>query len=433
MKTKKSMSRWVGAALGMALFAGGLAGCGGSAPGAGVRWAGYPALTQDTRTFNWLVVKCQLSDNTNIPTWLDKSIQQFFGISGTGYGNLVDYFHDISYNHASVISDTTIGWVTAPFNTTSYVSGALSSSGARTQRVTQCLNAIAADQLPDLDQFYGVIVVTNVVKDGGSCLPIGPTPITVGNKTFKLACLWFDPFSLYTDFAAHEIGHGLSMAHSYDDAQVSCGGAPGEYCDPWDLMSAMSVFRFNDHNWDVPGQAGFEGPGLSVPGLLRMGWLPSANIRHFQVEAGEQTFKLHALSHPRAGEPMAVIVPLASQQGASGFVTVEYRQADGWDRGFVDAGGEVAKSGGAVLVHRANTSSITPLSTLIQTPLRGAITPCRKLVFSGDGGLVFHVTAESFDLKDGSAIVSMGFGNTGKFVACPKDSITNSNKPKVNP
>jgi hypothetical protein len=433
MNTKQWKSRWARAALGVVLAAGAMVGCESGAPGAGVRHASYPALTQDTRTYNWLVVKCRLSDAPNIPAGLDTSIQKFFGISGTGYGNLVDYFHDVSYNHASVISDTTVGWVTAPFNTTSLVSGALSSSGARTQRVSQCLNAIAADQLPDLDQFYGVVVVTNVVRDGGSCLPIGPMSMTVGNKTFKLACVWFDPFSLFTDFAAHELGHGLTLTHSYDDSQSLCGGKIGEYCDPWDLMSAMNVFGFNDRNWDVPGQAGFEGPGLSAPGLIRMGWLPSANIRHFQVEAGEQTFKLHALSHPRAGEPMAVIVPIASQQGASGFVTVEYRQSDGWDRGFSGAGPDVAKSGGAVLVHRANTSTIEPLSTLIQTPARGAITPCRKLVFSGDGGLVFHVTAESFDLADGSAIVSMGFGNTGKFIPCPKDSATLSNTNKVNP
>jgi hypothetical protein len=419
-----------------ALLAFTLAGCGGNVPGAGVRRASYPALTQDTRTYNWLIVKCQLSDNNQIPAWLDARIQQFFGISGTGYGNVVDYFHDISYNHASVISDTTVGWITAPFDTASLTSGAMSSVGARTQRVSKCLNAIAADQLPDLDQFYGVIVVTNVIKDGGSCLPIGPQQMTVGDKTYKLACLWFDPFSLFTNFAAHEIGHGLGLTHSFDDSQNVCstGARPGEYCDAWDLMSAMSGFSFNDHNWDVPGRAGNEGPGLSAPGLLRMGWLPAANTRHFQVEAGEQTFKLRALSHPRAGEPMVVIVPLASLQGASGFVTVEYRQSDGWDQPFAAAVPAVGKSGGAVLVHRANTSTIEPLSTLIGNSSRGAITPCQKLVFTGDGGLVFHVTAESFDLADGSAIVSMGFGKSGKFIPCPKDSVTNStNKPKVNP
>ncbi len=84
----------------------------------------------------------------------------------------------------------------------------------------------------------------------------------------------------------------------------------------------------------------------------------------------------------------------------------------------------VRTNGGAVLVHRANTATAEPLSTLIQTPLGGAIVPCGKLVFEGDGGVTFHVTVESFDLADGSATVSMGFGRTGKFVVCKKDVVT---------
>jgi hypothetical protein len=189
-----------------------LAGCVVSPPGAGIKRASYPALTQSTKTYNWLVLKCRLSDAPNIPAGLDTSIQQFFGISGTGFGNAVDYFHDVSYNAASVISDTTVGWVTAPFNTANLNSGVLSPPGMRAQRVAQCLNAIPADQRPDLDQFYGVIVVTNVVRDGGAC-NVGPLSTVVANKTYQLACVWFDPRSLFTAFAAHEIGHGLGLTH----------------------------------------------------------------------------------------------------------------------------------------------------------------------------------------------------------------------------
>jgi hypothetical protein len=76
-----------------------------------------------------------------------------------------------------------------------------------------------------------------------------------------------------------------------------------------------------------------------------------------------------------------------------------------------------------VLVHRASTAAAEPLSWLIENPTGGALGPCAKLVFNGDDGIVFHVTVEGFDLADGSATVSMGFGRNGKFVRCASDLI----------
>jgi hypothetical protein len=57
-------------------------------PGAGVKWTNYPALATSTTTYNWLVVKCQLSDAPTIPSGLDTNISGFFGIAGAGYGGL---------------------------------------------------------------------------------------------------------------------------------------------------------------------------------------------------------------------------------------------------------------------------------------------------------------------------------------------------------
>jgi len=135
-------------------------------PGAGVRWTNYPALASSTTSYPWLVVKCQVSDVPTIPTGLDTNIQQFFGISGAGYGNIVDYFHDVSYNRASVISDTFVGWILAPFNKAdlSFPKGRLAPASSRSQRVMECLNAVPTEQLPDLDAFYGVVVINNVVQ-----------------------------------------------------------------------------------------------------------------------------------------------------------------------------------------------------------------------------------------------------------------------------
>ena len=410
------------AAIGLLLVVAISDGCN-SGPGAGIRRPSYPALTQSTRTYNWLVLKCQLSDAPDIPTGLDTKIQQFFGITGAGYGNIIDYFHDVSYNHASVVSDTTIGWIKAPFNKASLQSGgSLAPSSARAQRVSLCLNAVPATQLPDLSQFYGVVVMTNVVQDGGAC-GTGQIPTLVNNKTFQLACVWFDPKSLYTAFAAQEIAHGLGLVHSFDDSQNDCDGSPGEYCDPWDIMSALGTYYFTDPNWPYPTQPGYAGPGLSAPGLILMNWLPANNLQFYPVEqGGEQTYTIHALSHPRAGVPMVVIINIPSLGGVSQFATVEYRQSDGWDAGFPKAPG--ATNGGVVLVHRGNSSSNSQLSMLIENRKQGQLQPCGRLIFNFDNRIVFHVTAESFNFADGSAVVSMGFGTTGKFVYCPGTVVT---------
>src|ERR1700730_9542932 len=120
------------------------------------------------------------------------------GIAGANYGNIVDYFHDVSYNRASVISDTFVGWVPAPFGKADLTgNGRLASS--RANRVQECLGAMPADQLPDLDAFYGVVGIDNVVQDGGACYQ-GQSALIVNNKSHNLACSWFDPDSLKTEF-----------------------------------------------------------------------------------------------------------------------------------------------------------------------------------------------------------------------------------------
>lgn len=402
-----------------------MAGCNRTGPGAGNRWTNYPSLASSTKSYPWLVVKCQLSDVPTIPAGLDTNIEQFFGISGAGYGNIVDYFHDVSYNHASVISDTFLGWIRAPFGTAdlSFPNGRLRSN--RLQRVKECLQAIPADQLPDLEAFYGVVVINNAVQDGGAA-GIGQQPMIINNKSYNLACVWFDPNSLQTEFAPQEMAHGLGLDHSFDDSGRNCGGSPGEYCDPWDIMSAQGTYQFVDQNWLVAGNPSGAGPGLNAPGLLRMGWIPGENQRRFQNEGDEQTFKIRALSRARGAEPLVVILGTGSQTPFEGLYTVEYRQGDGWDRGFVTSPGSpraVRSSGGTVLVHQFRPAG-APASTLINGAFAGALQPCNTLVLVGFGGVPFHITVKSFDIADGSATVSIGFGR-GEFAPCFGDVIKN--------
>ncbi len=390
-----------------------LTACNNGAPGAGRRWTSYPALATTTTTFRWLVVKCQLSNVDAIPAGFDLEIEQFLGIKGAGYGNIVDYFHDVSYNRASVISDTFVGWVRAPFgsNDLAWPSGRLRAD--RRQRVIECLEAIPAGERPAIEDYYGVVVINNDAQDAGSC----GRGLRVSGKDYDVACLWFDSRSLSTQFAAHEFGHGLGLDDSFDDSGTNCGGSPGRYCDPWDIMSAQRTYQFADANFTVAGG----GPGMSAANLLKLGWIPQNNLRQFNIEAGEQQVRLRALSRPRGTEPLVFVLNVGAQ-AFDGIYTVEYRQGDGWDLGFAtdpDTPASVRASRGAVFVHQYRPAG-APTSTLINGAFAGALQPCNTLVIPGAGGTVYHVTVESFDVADGAAQVSIGAGR-GRYMRCFQD------------
>jgi len=409
--------------LGLLLLSGTLAACP-KGPGAGILRTSYPSLASSTTSYRWLVVKCRVADVPGIPAGLDTNIQQFMGITGANYGNIVDYFHDVSYNRASVLSDMFVGWIRAPFNKADLKGlGRLASAvPGRQQRVQECLGAIPANQALDLDDFYGVVVVNNEVQDGGACY-VGQRTMTVNGKAHKLACLWFDPNSLKTEFAAHEFAHGLGMIHSFDDSGRMCGGTPGEYCDPWDVMSAQVTYQFIDRNWVTAGGPSGGGPGISAPGLLSMGWIPADNQRRFQFEGDpEQLFKIRALSHARRGEPLVVIVETGDQRPFEGIYTVEYRQGDGWDLGFatdMNTPTKVRASGGVVLVHQYRPVG-APTSTLVNGAFNGAMQPCDTMVL-GNGAR--YITVKAFDTSDGSATVAIGFGR-GKSMLCFRNILT---------
>lgn len=384
-----------------------LCACETTGPGAGIKRPSYPSLAASTTTYRWLVVKCQLADVPTIPPGLDRSIEQFFGIAGAGYGNVLDYWHDVSYNHASVYSDTIVGWIPVPTR-----SSDVNSSAKRLGNTQACLQAIPADQLPDLDGFYGVVAINNKVNDAGSCV-VGKTTITVRNKAYQLACLWFDPNSLQANFAAHEFGHGLGLNHSYDDSMRNCGGwsttPAGEYCDAWDIMSA--AYWFPDPNWPIAGAATAAGPGVNAATAFQMGWIPVANQRRYDLEqGGEQVFKVSALSRPRPGQPLIVLLDTGSPTAFDGRFTIEYRQAEGWDQGFgshFNVPAPARASNGAVLVHQYRKTG-DPLSRLILGAYQGALQPLDTMVVNGGG--LFHVRVLSFDTKNAIATIVVGPG-----------------------
>ncbi|HVS43649.1 MAG TPA: hypothetical protein VMU20_15460 [Candidatus Dormibacteraeota bacterium] len=115
-------------------------------------------------------------------------------------------------------------------------------------------------------------------------------------------------------------------------------------------MSARCTFSFNGAAGYNPINAGgYDGPGVDVPNLLAMQWLPGQNVATYTAGGAEQILTLAALSHPTASRDLAVrIVPDPSKPDDA--YTVEYRQKDGWDAGI---------PGNAVLIHELKSPPTT--------------------------------------------------------------------------
>lgn len=360
---------------------------GGCSSSTATPWQNYPHLFTTAADRPFVVLMCKFADVSDEPAGLIDATNRFLTIGGVGQGNMVDYYSDVSYGAVSLAGNRVImKWYQAPFTQTS-----LAGAGNRTKRVQQCANAVPPDDV-DFSRYYGIIIVTNKLNDGGACYD-GPAPMQIHNQTYNLACVVFDPYSLFTGFAAHEIGHGLGMPHSWDDS-------PCEYCDPWDIMSALGTWRFVGANFPDPYGTGsaVDGPGLNVPNLLQMGWIPQP-IPTYSAGQPTQTFKLAALSHPKApGDLTVKIVPNLSQP--NDLYTVEYRQQDGWDAGIPQ---------NTVLIHEYKQGS-SPYSYLQRntTGIPGEWLPPLGWV---DPSNHVQVCVRTIDPTAGNAIVTIGTPN----------------------
>jgi hypothetical protein len=361
-------------------------------------WQNYPHLWPNPTYKSWLVLKCEFPDAMGVPSGLDLSIDRFLTIAGITSGNILDYYSDVSYGAVSLAGNRVIGWFPSGYKTTQ-----LSGPGNRYLRVQACADQIPASQAADIDfdSYWGIVIVTNKDNDGGACYT-GQSSLTIQGKTYNLGCIVFDPDSLYITFAAHEFGHGLGMPHSWDDLQNrSCGSkTPGEYCDPWDIMGNPYGFAtFTEFNYVTPGGNNQAGPGVNVPNLLHQGWIPPNRIGKYNGGDPATTYTLAALSHPTASGDLAVeIIPFPLLPVA---VTLEYRQADGWDFGIPTD---------AVVLH-TYTPSASPYSFLMDKEIpdfpQGALVETGQTLTEPD----YSITLNGIDFINNNASVTVGPGS----------------------
>ena len=75
-------------------------------------WQNYPHLAIPSFP-SWLIVKCKFAGSTTTPAGADQILSSFITIAGTGTGNLLDYYFDVSYSALSLNGSTVYpNWLT---------------------------------------------------------------------------------------------------------------------------------------------------------------------------------------------------------------------------------------------------------------------------------------------------------------------------------
>jgi hypothetical protein len=144
------------------------------------------------------------------------------------------------------------------------------------------------------------------VEDGGST----GGNILANSASLPCGATWF----------THEMGHSFGLLDSFDESPRETWDVAGVYCDPHDIMSAMSVYVTRSNQNFPPA-----GPILNAAAMDLLGWLDHDRVwKPSPIDYGPQTFTLKSLSHPDATGYMAA---------KWGEYYLEFRTPDNWDAG----------------------------------------------------------------------------------------------------
>lgn len=155
----------------------------------------------------------------------------------------------------------------------------------------------------NLSPFYGVVTIFSGIVDYFGMSQNVVLQFNANDPTM---------YSVDLTGVAHELGHGLGLAHSRTE------GIDDEYGDAWDIMSAYKVKSWvSNQNYDRFG------PGLNAANMAIAKWLDERRI----------------WNPPADGEHLVTLRPL-HRRDLSGYLVahiediyVEFRMKEGWDIG----------------------------------------------------------------------------------------------------
>jgi len=261
----------------------------------------------------WAVLKCHYSDAVSVPENADQTLENLFN----GTEGVREWFFDIS--HGKYLPDFEIQNEWKPMNVT--LASEKVAPLSRNKRSEECIQAWGIDKT----KYAGVVAIFSSVIDSGYS----------GN-------VLLDPKAWDVTFAVHEMLHHMGLPHSFDtsDRKAADWSQPGEYFDPFDMMSAMRVRSFRNENGLLAG------PELALPFKLDMGWVTAPNdveIIDARNLTGEplgvtREITLRSYAALTGSDPLGVCIDLADDDGGFTRYCAEYRVAQGWDRAIGDNG-----------------------------------------------------------------------------------------------
>jgi len=333
----------------------------------GLFYLATPAQASPIRgNTRWSVLLCRFNDVAATPQPAS-FFRRMFTPTGAGQGGLDDYFNDQSYGKVRLTGSVVRGWYTMPFTK------AQQAPKSRWQKIQDCV-ATAADNGYTVPSGNRVIAIVNDWIDSGAA----------GGQVL------LDPGAWNVAFAAHEMGHGYGLGHSFSNDpnyRNASWSAPGEYDDPWDLMSAMNVYGFTGVNF------GNGGVGLNAYHRDEAGWIPRSRILTVGANGdGTRTVTVRALESSSASGYRLVRVPF-DPGDLFRYYTVELRKKVGNSRGIPAS---------RVLIHEVRNG--TP--TLIRNLSRADRAPVKSLNANGVKITVGRISGSKVTVKITTAITT---------------------------